>query len=227
MSAMDVLTGAVMSDAGVRMQPKSVNAILQVNLSGWEHVDWLSSVGEALIVLGVEYHIRKTIGMSKGKEYQLCYLLTRVHPLITSIYREWYPDGSKEFPPNLELNPLRVANWFMGDGCSTWLRGSHVVVVLKIGSERSVSIAAGALSELGVEQTNDNLCNRGTFHDLRFASDAEVTRFMAMVEPHMLPSYTYKVKYPGRMPSSKVFHPGVTYLERLRRRLKAVDLKEC
>jgi hypothetical protein len=38
------------------------------------------------------------------------------HPFFTDMYSRWYPDGEKQFPDDLELNPTQLKYWYAGDG---------------------------------------------------------------------------------------------------------------
>ncbi len=193
--AHQVITGALMSDASLRMSKRSINALMQVNLSGWRHMDWIQEIGDALRTLGIVYRTDKRVGHSRGKDYELCHLLTRTHPLLTSLYHRWYAGGSKEFPEDLSLTPAATAHWFMGDGSSSFTRFYGVKVNIAVGSQHSVAIAMRELRRLGVENTQDSV-QSGPFHCLGICSSREVTKFMKLIEPFILPSYEYKVKYP-------------------------------
>lgn len=41
---------------------------------------------------------------------------TMNNPSLTNIYNRWYPEGKKIIPKDLELTPLVIKHWFLGDG---------------------------------------------------------------------------------------------------------------
>ena len=44
------------------------------------------------------------------------HIITRVHSILTEQYRRWYPEGKKQIPSDLILDPLVVKHWYYGDG---------------------------------------------------------------------------------------------------------------
>ncbi len=62
---------------------------------------------------------------SKQPKAKMCEFHTRVHPELTKLRHQWYPDGVKIIPKNLSLDPLSIAVWFFDDG-SNYLKKEQI-----------------------------------------------------------------------------------------------------
>lgn len=115
--ALQVFDGALLGDAGLYKPSK--NAYFAINLSGGNHVDWLQSLKEALLVLGVEVkpNLPKVV-QACGVE-ECCRLWSSYSEALTLQHSRWYIGRSKIVPADLTLSPVVLANWFMGDGSSS------------------------------------------------------------------------------------------------------------
>lgn len=203
LAAQQVLDGALLSDGGLFLQHPKGNAYFYISQSGGKHVDWLLHIREALLALGVAVSQRypKTVPRmsSFGKQYEHCYLNSRVSPLLTEYYHRWYPRRQKIVPENLHLTPIIIANWFMGDGSTYWVTDNLVTVMLCTESfdQPSHLKLVEALEEVDI--TGVNLSYDGHHLPvLKIHRTAMVSRFLDMVEPHVLLSYRYKIKKPWR-----------------------------
>ncbi len=199
-----IIEGAILSDASVCTSATSVNAYF--TLGQWNKPpDWLKCVQEALHEMNLPSgNIIKSEGVysNTGKPYIFWRLQTRVHPVYTEWKRVWYPGNKKEVPGKLNLTPLSLAHWFMGDGSSIWLKSSHVLVRLHTRgySLTSIKILEGALQQLGLSRVGRNNFKApkyGAGIDLVVGRVADVSMFMDMVEPFVLPPYRYKIKRPS------------------------------
>lgn len=194
------IEGTLLSDAGLFALTQNCNALYRISLSGEEHSDWLDVIEAILTSAGV-------VVMRSCKErdnvrgrYMHNMLWTRVHPELTTLYKRWYAGGIKEVPSDFILTPLSLANWFMGDGCSSWCPGDRVSVYFSSQnfSRRSTDYLKGALARLGINQVNDHKPSRGCGPgvELAITSMDNIASLMTIVEPLIVPSYRYKVKYP-------------------------------
>ena len=109
-----IIIGSVLGDGYLRIIPGRKNAFLEINHSvkEKEYVNW-------------KYQKLKNVVKTppktrKGKGKRIAYrFFTRQHPELTKIYQIFYLN-SKKIIPNLRLNPLIVAVWFMDDGNRTY-----------------------------------------------------------------------------------------------------------
>jgi len=124
----EIVTGLLMGDASV--EDRGSAGRLTIEVTNQEFIDWIDDeLGS--ISLGVESYQSSSeqtervdkIGSQTVKEHhtfnQTFELKTRSHPLFKSLY-SWYDSGSKRFPENLELTPLKAKMWYCCDGSLVW-----------------------------------------------------------------------------------------------------------
>lgn len=187
-----VIDGTILSDANLSIPRGGENAVYLIALSGREHLDWLYYIKDALEALDVvvtpscpRVHVR--IGPT-GKPYDYCCLQTRVSSFLTHQFYRWYRDGKKEVPRDLFLTPVSLANWFMGDGTSPeGTRGIKTSFATHGFPASSIELLEHLLSGLGFHVSSTKV-------GIYLYQDG-VDNFMKLVEPFVLPSYRYKIKY--------------------------------
>ncbi len=121
-----------------------------------------------------------------GNGARVAYRFTTLSlPQLTPYYRAFYYGGEKVVP-DVELEPLSLAVWFMYDGCK-----SHRALYL---NTQQFNVA-GQLRLVGMLKQQfgiDATLNRDkTYFRLRIAVGS-VTRFKAIVRPHLLQQFAYK-----------------------------------
>ncbi len=177
--------------------------IFSLAQSGVAHTDWLIAVRRALLDIGIVvsdscpkvYH-------RKSNEYNgnLCFITIRSahHPILAQLREEWYPSGYKEVPWEFRFSDVSLANMFMGDGSSSFYKDGGVDVKLATQgfSEVSVCRIEHALHLIGIEDTG-----RSHYHYVKSGSGFAVSikrssqgHFMNLIEPHVVPSFMYKIK---------------------------------
>lgn len=190
----DMFDGAMLGD-GSLVQPHN-SAYFHMAQSGVAHIDWVEIVALALSQLGVPIskgYPRQTWSVSRGRRYDRYELLTRSSEWLTEQRERWYPKGVKIVPPDIELNGLLLAHWFMGDGSSGWVTSGLVRVEFSTDNYdvNSLMILRAQLELLGLRP------NRVHDHGPVCISSKEgVFRLMAMISPHITSSFRYKIKLP-------------------------------
>ncbi len=109
-----IITGSILGDGYLRIIPKRKNSFLEVNhsISQKTYVDWKYSKLKDLI--------KSPPKQRKGKGNRIAYrFFTQQHPELTELYLRFYSKKDKIIP-DLELNPLILAVWFMDDGSKTY-----------------------------------------------------------------------------------------------------------
>jgi len=109
-----IIIGSLLGDGYLRIVPNRKNALFEVNHSyaQKDYVDW-------------KYQKLKNITKSppkarSGNAQRIAYrFFTRQHSELTKFYRMFYNNG-KKIIPQLELNPLVMAVWFMDDGSKSY-----------------------------------------------------------------------------------------------------------
>jgi len=105
-----VLIGSLLGDGYVRIVPGRKDAFMEVNhcVAQKEYVDWkYKMLGNIVSGLPKQY---KNNGKRIGYRFN-----TRQHPGITKLFKTFYRDG-KKLIPEIILNPLILAVWYMDDG---------------------------------------------------------------------------------------------------------------
>lgn len=203
--ALQVFDGVMLSDGGIYVSRRS--CCFRLVLSGIEHMDWLNHVKEALKLLGVEFNpgtpnSHKRVGYT-GKVLDYCQLGSKVSALVTHQRARWYPNGRKEVPEDFLFTPISLANEVMGDGSSNWNSSNPDYGVFMELCTESFSLAS--IGRIEHQLRLLGLTNLSRVHlPARQGSEIGIVvrglsagLLMSTVEPHILPSYRYKIKKPG------------------------------
>lgn len=117
-----ILTGTLLGDASLRInRRRGRNASFSVTHcdKDKEYLFWKYKELEST---GLPLRLPKSsVRQVWGKSYTSWRLASRVHPLLTSYYYLFYPDGKKELTPEVLdlLDDLGLAVWYMDDGALT------------------------------------------------------------------------------------------------------------
>lgn len=207
LDAMSVFNGVLLGDGSLN-QIRSKYTCFSEGLADseiQELLGYLKVVKDALVSLGIEIsnEFPKTYdSVSRGKPYTRCILSSHSSDFLTEQHRRWYLNKRKMVPLDLELNPITLAHWFMGDGNSARDK--------RDGHDTSVQ---ASLATLGFEEESVTLLEAGLHHlrintgrkyDNRVKSGAgiqinilqlSINDFMHMIDPYIIEPYRYKVKY--------------------------------
>ncbi len=204
-----VLDGAMLSDATVKLArgARSINPtpVFVLAQAGVGHIDWLDSVRKALAVLGTNTsEVKEYVDNSHGKAWKFTQFHSHVSNYVAHLRNRWYPNGVKVVPADLNLTPVTTANWFMGDGLSSFDRRFQFTAVTVRLCTHSFSVEdvvalIGLLYSMGIYATigyNKRLPHINI-------SQWSVDHFMDIVEPHIASSYLYKVKRRHSVPQQE------------------------
>lgn len=133
----EVLVGSLLGDAGLTLRSGRRNPYMQIQrqLADRKYLEWQYACFANLCKSGIGEG--STLDQRTGETYYYAYFLTRSLPELLPIYRQWYPNGIKVVPHNIQLSPLTVAIWFADDG-----RINRVVK-----SELTLSLATDGFSQ--------------------------------------------------------------------------------
>jgi hypothetical protein len=197
-TANQILDGAIISDAGVYPTAHCVNPRFKIGLAKDIHIDWMLQIKEALITLGVNVYDKypKTYLASTD-------LRSSVSPILSPIKNRWYNDKTKIVPYDLIITPIMLANWFMGDGSSTYIGVNKLSVVIMLHTdkftEQEVNRLISQLKILGLQDTylghNTNKDKTRIYPIIKISTSGCVGKFMDMIIPYMCKSFEYKIKY--------------------------------
>jgi len=109
-----IIIGSLLGDGYLRIVPGRKNAFLEINhsLSEKNYVDWKYQKLKDLV--------KSPPKQRKGKGKRIAYrFFTQQHLELTKLYQKFYR-GRKKIVPNLKLDPLMIAVWFMDDGSKSY-----------------------------------------------------------------------------------------------------------
>ena len=196
-NAQEVFDGAMLSDAGVFFGKRSRNAHFHMSLSeGDKHMDWLNTIKESLISLGVPVnpmYPKLGVGFSRGKAYTYSVLDSQVCGYLTEQRHRWYVNGVKILPRNMYLTPIIVTNWFEGDGNTREISPGYVELrfATQSFSEKEVVRLEYLLSGLGVHKAYHY--NDASGPVIVISTINNVNILIDLMQPFILPSYEYKI----------------------------------
>jgi len=223
--AEQVFDGVMLSDGGLVREKPTHLARFNMGLSDRaipanEFLVYLECIADALRCLGVEIspgYPKLADRVSKGIPYTEAVLSTLTSEYLTIEHDRWYPGfASKEVPEDLNLTPIVLAFWFMGDGSSSFDKRIgpgrlssarvgikhpdfyHRTVYVRLCTEGfnigSVELLEEKLHSLGIYTTRmHRQISKGSGITIRLRQGS-VDKFMNMVEPYILAPYEYKVK---------------------------------
>lgn len=173
--------GTLLGDGYIRQAKGRRNAFLEVNhsITQKEYVEW-------------KYEILKNLTRSgpksrKGNGNRIAYrFFTKQHPEFTETMGLFYKD-KKKCIPNLKLDPVTLAVWFMDDGsrCSE----DNVYLNTQQFSKADQYKLLELLKEIGLEGT---LNKDKEYYRIRFKTSS-IPRLYKIIEEYIIPSMKYKI----------------------------------
>ena len=157
------------------------NALLEINHSVHQrtYVDWKYRHLSALV--------RTAPKLRSGNGGRTAYrFVTRSLPELTSYYVLFYEQGVKRIP-DLELSPLSLAVWFMDDGCRS--RRAVYLNTQQFDMDSQSRMLSMLRNQWGISGT---LNRDKTYYRIRLTVES-TTKFVRLVEPHLLPELKYKL----------------------------------
>lgn len=191
--AQQILDGVMLSDGAFRKPRRPTHNSYFYLCQSHErlHLDWILQVKIALEMMGLNF------SDSTPHIGQKCTLWSKYSLRASVLYHRWYPERTKIVPTDLALTPISVANWFMGDGTSSWVRGN--LVTANFATHSFKPLEAQRLADLLVGQGVDAHPAQVQGYPVVYITTIDgVCSLMNLVEPHILPSYSYKIKRPRR-----------------------------
>ena len=111
----EVLYGCLLGDGCLNIHKEGKNATFSYTSKSKEMVEYVynffNNITNSDSIKCVSYYDKRT-----DKVYTQYRFRTKVHPIFTKYYYEWYKDGKKYIPNNLVLTPTICLFWYLGDG---------------------------------------------------------------------------------------------------------------
>lgn len=74
-------------------------------------------------------------------------LQTKPYPRLMELRKKWYPNGNKTIPPNFEISPNSLKNYYVGDGTL----GDRSITIYTTFNISDIENIAGQIRDVGVE----------------------------------------------------------------------------
>ncbi len=179
-----MIIGTLLGDGYIRCMPGRVDAFLEINHS-WKakaYVDWKYSILKNI----VESPPKKRIS---GKNRFAYRFFTKQHVDITKLHKDFYVNGRKVIPKNLQLDPIILAVWFMDDGSKS--RAHDVYLNTQQYSLRDQRRLLFYLREIGLKA---RLNKDKKYYRIRFLKES-IPALNKLIKPYVIPSMSYKLSF--------------------------------
>ena len=175
------LIGTLLGDGYIRQVKGRRNAFLEINhsITQREYVEWKYKILKNLTRSGPKYR--------KGNGSRIAYrFFTKQHPEFTKMMDLFYRD-KKKCIPDLVLDPISLAVWFMDDGsrCSK----DDVYLNTQQFSKDDQYKLLKFLKKIGLSGT---LNKDKKYYRIRFTSSC-IPKLFGIIEKHIIPSMKYKI----------------------------------
>lgn len=177
-----LIIGSILGDGYLRIIDGRKDAFLEINhsLKAKQYVDWKYSILESLC--------KSPPVERETNEGRMAYrFTTKQHPEITKMFHDFYEDGRKIIPQNLELDPLILAVWFMDDGSKCRDRDIYLNT-----QQFSFLDQRRLLHLLRQMKIRARMNKDKKYHRIRIYKES-IPLFMQIVSPHIIPSMEYKM----------------------------------
>jgi len=174
--------GTLLGDGYVRQVKGRKDAFLEVNhsITQKEYVEWKYKILKNLTQSGP----KSRNGNGKRVAYRF---FTKQHPEFTKIMDLFYKN-KKKCIPNLKLDPMMLAVWFMDDGsmCSK----NDVYLNTQQFSKNDQYKLLNYLERLGLDAT---LNKDKKYFRIRFKKSS-IPKLFKIIKQHIIPSMKYKIE---------------------------------
>jgi hypothetical protein len=177
-----IIIGSILGDGYLRIVPDRKNAFLEINhsLKAKESVDW-------------KYLMLKNISGSAPKEREngenkkAYRFFTSQSSAMTELLKKFYQNGKKIVPPDLILDPIILAVWFMDDGSKS--RDRDVYLNTQQFSLLDQKRLIHLLRQFGLKA---RLNKDKKYYRVRFLKES-IGKFNQIIKPYIIASMQYKL----------------------------------
>lgn len=176
-----IITGSLLGDGYLRIVSGRKNAFLEVNHSILEkdYVDWKYQELRNLV--------KSPPKARDGEGGRIAYrFFTKQHPEITKLYQEFY-QGREKIIPNLKLNPLIMAVWFMDDGSKSYR--TYYLNTQRFNPRSQQRLIKILEKQYGIESS---LNRDKKYYRIRI-KQGSAKRFKKLIQNYIIPTMEYKL----------------------------------
>ena len=110
-------------------------------------------------------------------------------PELTALFQDFYADGKKRIPDNVQLNPMMLAVWFMDDGSKC--REQDVYINTQQFSHSDQMKCIQMLAQLKIEGS----LNKDKEYTRIRIKKTSIPVLYRLIADHVIPSMKYKLSY--------------------------------
>ena len=155
---------------------------------GSKHLEYINYISKRLEAFGIE----RTGKIRKNKE-DIYHYASLCYKELKPLREKWYPTGKKIVPKDVELTPITVRQWFIGDGNLQFVRQRKnykpypELVIYTCGFPISdVEFLIFKLKEIGIEAT------RQSYHNSVHIRNKSLASFYSYIGSCPTECYKYK-----------------------------------
>ena len=176
-----IIIGSLLGDGYLRIVSGRKNAFLEINhsISEKNYVDWK--------YLKLRDLVKSSPKLRKGKGRRIAYrFFTQQHPALTKFYQKFYRSREK-IVPNLKLDPLMIAVWFMDDGSKSYK-------TYYLNTQRFNCFSQKRLIQMLKKQYKiDSSLNRDKEYYRIRIKQGSAERFKKLIKNYIIPEMKYKL----------------------------------
>ena len=177
-----IIIGSLLGDGYLRIISGRKNAFLEINhsISEKDYVDWK--------YLKLRDLVKSSPKLRKGKGRRVAYrFFTQQHPALTKFYQKFYRSREK-IVPNLKLDPLMIAVWFMDDGSKSYK-------TCYLNTQRFDYLSQKRLIQMLKKQYKiDSSLNRDKEYYRIRIKQGSAERFKKLIKNYIIPEMKYKLE---------------------------------
>ena len=177
-----IIIGSLLGDGYLRIVPGRKNAFLEINhsFSEKDYVDWKYQKLKDLV--------KSLPKQRRGKGQRIAYrFFTRQHPELTKLYQKFYR-GRGKIVPNLKLNPLMMAVWFMDDGNKSY--ETYYLNTQHFDYQSQERLIQMLKEQYGIESS---LNRDKEYYRIRIKQNS-ASRFRGLIRNYIIPMMEYKLE---------------------------------
>lgn len=112
---LDIVNGCILSDACIAKTKRAKNYYFTHTSIHEKYSDFLMQE----MNIRIKKYKKKAVSLVMGRECNSkpqFVIRTPNSPTFTKLRKKWYPDNKKIIPRDLELSPVCILHWYLGDG---------------------------------------------------------------------------------------------------------------
>lgn len=167
-----------------------------------KHKGYLEWLGLQLQSMGIEPLERIQRVPSGFREDRFGYRLkTKSYDGLKALRDRWYNSGSKTVPNDIEVSPVTVRQWYIGDGSLVEQRGRHHLTLHTLGfTFEDTELLIHKLADVGIECTLETVRRNGRSYPKIYVRMRSLKDFFAYIgpcPPEISHIYGYKWRQTG------------------------------